>query len=128
MECGYRIVVRPTDVFFLEGHTGDEANILLSPEAETLRVHLEDDTGAPLDGWTLQWTVHGVPLPLEAWQQYATQCGRAISTDGDGNIELHGMPRDTLGAVAPGSARPFGSFGNDGSQTMWTIVIPRGQQ
>ena len=90
-------------------------------------MHVEDDTGTPLDGWTPQWTVHGVLLPLGAWQQYATSCGYAIATDGEGNLELHGMPRDTIGAIAPGSAQPFGSFNNDGTRTTWTIVIPKEQ-
>ena len=106
---------------------GDEANIQLGPETEVLHVHVEDDTGAPLDGLTLQWTVHGVLLPLGAWQQYATSCGQPIATDGEGNLELHGMPRDTIGAVAPGSAQPLGSFNNDGTRTSWTIVIPKEQ-
>ncbi len=83
MVCGHRIAVRPTDVYFfgefIEGKEirgGDEANIQLGPPTDVVRVHVEDDTGAPLDGWTLQWTVHGVLLPLGAWQQYATNCGQ----------------------------------------------------
>ena len=134
MVCGHRIAVRPTDVYFfgefIEGKEirgGDEANIPLSAQTEVLRVHVEDDTGAPLDGLTLQWTVHGVLLPLGAWQQYATSCGQPIATDGEGNLELHGMPRDTIGAVAPGSGQPLGSFNNDGTRTSWTIVVPKEQ-
>ncbi len=128
MVCGHRIVVRPTDAYFHEEiRGGDEANIQLVPETETLHVHVEDETGAPLDGWTLQWTVHGVLLPLGIWQEYATNCGQPIATDSEGNLELHGMPRDTIGAVAAGLARPFGTFNNDGSQTVWTIVIPKEQ-
>ena len=128
MVCGHRIAVRPTDVYVHEEiRGGDEANIQLGPETEALRVHVEDDTGAPLDGWTPQWTVHGVLLPLGAWQQYATSCGQPVATDGEGNLELHGMPRDTIGAVAPGTGRPFASFSNDGTRNTWTIVIPKEQ-
>jgi hypothetical protein len=128
MVCGHRIAVRPTDVYFHEEiRGGDEANIQLAPDADTLHVHVEDDTGAPLDGWNLQWTVHGVLLPLGAWQEYATSCGQPVATDGEGNLELRGMPRDTIGAVAPGSAQPLGSFNNDGTRTSWTIVIPKEQ-
>ena len=128
MVCGHRIAVRPTDVYFHEEiRGGDEANVQLGPDTEVLHVHVEDDTGAPLDGLTLQWTVHGVLLPLGAWQQYATSCGQPIATDAEGNLDLHGMPRDTIGAVAPGSAQPLGSFNNDGTRTSWTIVIPKEQ-
>ena len=128
MQCGHRLEVRPTDVYVHEEiRGGDEANIQLSPETELLRVHVEDDTGAPLDGWTLQWTVHGVLLPLGAWQQYATNCGHAVATDAEGNLDLHGMPQETIGAVAPGTARPLGSLNNDGTRTTWTIVIPKEQ-
>ena len=128
MQCGHRLEVRPTDVYVLEGHPGgSEANIQLSPETEMLRVHVEDDAGTPLDGWTLQWTIHGVLLPLGAWQEYATACGHAVATDAEGNLDLHGMPQETIGAVAPGSAQPLGSLNNDGTKTTWTIVIPKEQ-
>ena len=128
MECGYGLVVRPTDVYFHEEiRGGDEANIQLGAETDVVRVRVEDDTGTPLGDRTLQWTVHGVSIPLGAWQQFATSCGYAVSTDADGSLLLHGLPRDTIGAVAPGSAQPLGSFNNDGTQTTWTIVIPKEQ-
>jgi hypothetical protein len=128
MECGHRLEVKHAIVDDFEATPGEaEANIQLGPEPEVLRVHMQDDTGAPLDGWTLQWTIHSVTLPLGAWQQYATSCGHAVATDAEGNLELHGLPRETIGAVAPGTARPLGSFNNDGTQATWTIVIPKEQ-
>ena len=128
MECGRGIEVRPTDVYAHEEiQGGDEANIQLGAETEVVRVHFEDDTGAPLDGWTAQWTVHGVVLPIALWQHYAERCGYPIAADADGNLLVHGLPRDTIGANAPGSATPLGSFSNDGTQSSWTIVIPKEQ-
>ena len=128
MECGHRIEVRPTDVFVHEEIPGgDEANIQLGAETEVVHVHFEDDTGAPLDGWTAQWTVHGVVLPIAIWQHYAQGCGYPIAADADGNLPVHGLPRDTIGANAPGSATPLGTFNNDGTQSSWTIVIPKEQ-
>jgi hypothetical protein len=61
------------------------------------------------------------PIPLAP----APGAAPAASADAEGNLELHGLPRETIGAVAPGTARPLGSFSNDGTQNTWTIVIPK---
>ena len=126
LECGFTMEVRGVDVRPREETPGEaEENVQLGPELEILHVHLEDDAGTPLNGWTLQWTINGVIVPHGGWQQYAEGCGQAIATDTEGNLLLHGAPRGTIGAVASGSARSLGSFRNDGSQNAWTIRIPK---
>jgi Carboxypeptidase regulatory-like domain len=125
-ECGYRIVVRPVDVAEREQVPGrNEANIQLVPEAAVLRVHVEDDAGTPLGNTALQWTVHGVMLPIGRWQDFAQSCGHAVVTDADGNLELHGVPGETIGAVVPPGGRLLGTVNNDGNENTWTIVIPK---
>ncbi|HWZ85445.1 MAG TPA: carboxypeptidase-like regulatory domain-containing protein [Thermoanaerobaculia bacterium] len=126
LECGFAIEVRGVDVWPRPDTPGEiEANVELAPETPLLLVHVEDGAGAPAQGWTLLWTVHGVVLPLGAWQNFAEGCGQPIATDSGGDILLNGMPRMTIGAITPGTLRPLGQFDNDGSQTSWTIRIPK---
>jgi hypothetical protein len=115
--------VRPSDD--LPGEAIQDVQLGREPGAVT--VHLEDDAGAPIEGATLQWTVNGVVLPLRSWQEFAEGCGHPIASDHDGNLVLHGLPRGTIGAVAPGSPRAFGSFNNDGTRNEWTIRMPKEQ-
>jgi hypothetical protein len=104
---------------------GDQ-DVQLGRELEAVNVHLEDDAALPsrrhaaVDG-------RGVLLPLRGWQEFAGACGHPIRSDSDGNLVLHGLPRGTIGAVAPGSPRPLGTFNNDGTRNEWTVRIAKEQ-
>jgi len=126
LECGFAIEVRGVDVWPRPDTPGEiEQNIQLSPEPPVIVAHLENGDGTPANGWILQWTVHGVVLPLGPWQGFATGCGQPIAADANGDIPLHGLPSSTIGAIVPGTLQPLGDFNNDGSRTTWTIRIPK---
>jgi hypothetical protein len=108
------------------GSPEPRVDVQLSPELAPVTVHMEDETGRPYVEVSTWLAVNGVVLPLSDFSRAAFRCGQTTTTDADGNMVLHGFPRGTLSSLDFDTHRPISSFANDGTGSLWTIRIPRG--
>ncbi len=127
LQCGFTLALRDS---YIEPPGADSpeprVDVQLSPELSPVTLHLEDETGRPYVGSSTWLSLDGVVLPLSDFSRAAGRCGQTPTTDADGNMILRGFPRGTLSSLDFDTHRPISSFVNDGTQTLWTIRIPRG--
>jgi hypothetical protein len=127
LQCGFTLVLRAVS---LDPPTGDapepRLDVQLSPELSPVTLHVEDEAGRPYVGVSTWLAVDGVVLPLSDFDRAARRCGQTPMTDAEGNQILRGLPRGTLSSLDFDTHQPVSSFANDGTQTLWTIRTPRG--
>jgi Carboxypeptidase regulatory-like domain len=127
LQCGFTLVLRA--VYFdppAAGTPEPRVDVSLSPELAPITVHIEDETGRPYVGESVWLSVNGLVLPLSDFSRAAGRCGQTPTTDADGNMTLRGLPRGRLSSLDFDTHRPVSSFANDGTQSVWTIRTPRG--
>jgi len=127
LQCGFTLALR---TFTLEPPNADSqdprADVRLLAELAPVTLHMEDETGRPSVGVSTWLAVDGVILPLSDFDRAARRCGQSPTTDADGNMTLRGLPRGTLSSLDFDTHQPISSFANDGTQSVWTIRTPRG--
>ncbi|MFY9552327.1 MAG: carboxypeptidase-like regulatory domain-containing protein [Thermoanaerobaculia bacterium] len=125
--CGSTLVLRTVSLEPATAESNERReDVQLAPELNPIAVHMEDEAGRPIANSNTWWAIDGVALPLSDFDRAARHCGQPSTTDAQGNLTLRGFPRGNLSFLDFETQRPLGSFTNDGSQSVWTIRIPRG--